>query len=69
MVFQEKKFLMLFYWLIKFHGLIPLFLEILGNLCILIIFCPAYDVINFKFNVSLLVNPISYMIKKIKTKT
>ena len=34
-----------------------LLLEILGNMCIVIIYCPVCDVINFEINLSFLIRP------------
>ena len=48
---------------INFIAWLPLFLEILGNKCIVIIYCPAYDVINFEINHSFLIKPFFYIIK------
>ena len=58
--FLRKIFLMLssincsdfFVWL-------PLLLEILGNMCIETIFCPGYDIINFKINRSFLIKSLT----------
>ena len=58
--FLRKLFLMLssincsdfFVWL-------PLLLEILGNMCIETIFCPGYDIINFKINRSFLIKSLT----------
>ena len=63
--FSRKIFLMLYS--INWPNLIdslPLILEILGNMCIVIICCPAYDVINFEINHSLLIQPFFYIAKK-----
>ena len=38
--------------------------EILGNVCIVIIFSPVYDVINSEINLSFLIKPFFYMTKK-----
>ena len=46
-----------------------IFLEISGNMCIVIIFFSACDVINFEINLSFLIQPFSYMKKQVKTKT
>ena len=47
---------MIFYS-IDFHGLMPLLLEILGNMSIAIISFPVCDVKIFEFNLSFLINP------------
>ena len=36
---------------------LPLFLEMSGNMCIVIIYFPVYDVINFDINHSFLIKP------------
>ena len=41
----------------KYHYLIPLLLEILGNMCIVIICSPIYAVIKFEINLSFLIEP------------
>ena len=46
-----------------------IFLEISGNMCIVIICFSACDVINFEINLSFLIQPFSYMKKQVKTKT
>ena len=43
---------------------LPLFLEILGNMSIVIIYCPVCDVINFEINLNFLIKSFSYMTKK-----
>ena len=47
--FSTKMFLML---LTKFHCLVALLLEILGNMCIAIVFEPGCDVIDFEPDLS-----------------
>ena len=42
---------------------LPLLLEILGNMCIVIIRCPVCDVINFENNISFLNKPFFDIIK------
>ena len=39
---------------------IPLILDVLANMCIVIICCPAYDVINLEINRSFLIKSFSY---------
>ena len=34
-----------------------LLLEILGNICIVIVYCPVFDVVNFEINLSFLIKP------------
>ena len=43
---------------------LPLLLQILGNMCIVIIFCPVCDVINFEINHSFFIKPFFYITKK-----
>ena len=45
-----------------------LLLEILGNKCIVMIWCPVCEVINFEINLSSLIKPFSYMTKKSEQK-
>ena len=58
--YQEKYFFMLYpiYWP-NFTFWLPLLLEILGNICVVIIFCSVFDVINFEINLSFLIKPFS----------
>ena len=42
----------------------PLLLEILGSMCIVIVFLPDCDVINFEINFIFLIKPFFYMTKK-----
>ena len=51
-----------------FIAWLPLLLEILGNMCIVIISCSVCDVINFKINQSLLIKPFSYITKMLGQK-
>ena len=44
----------IFYQLTKSRSLIAFLLNILGNMCIAIVFFPGCDVINFEFNLNLL---------------
>ena len=46
----------------------PFFLEILGNMCIVIICCPIYDVMNFGIKTNPLIKPFFYITNKVKTK-
>ena len=39
-------------------------LEILGKICIEIVCCPICNVINFEINLSFLIKPLFYVIKK-----
>ena len=66
--FCRKIFLMLYYlkWP-NFITWLPLLPEILGNMCILILFFPVCEAINFKIYPSLLIKAFSYMTKKIET--
>ena len=43
---------------------LPFFLEILDNMCIVIICCPACDVINFEINHNFPIKPFFYETKK-----
>ena len=43
---------------------LPLLLEILGNMCIVIICYPVCGVINFEINLSFLITPFLYITKK-----
>ena len=45
-----------------------LLLEILGNMCMAIVFVPDSDVINFKINLGFLIKPFFYLIKKSRWK-
>ena len=50
-----------------------LLLEILGNMCVVIICCSVFDVINFEINHSFLIKPFFYTYlhnnQKLRTKT
>ena len=46
----------------------PLLLELLNNICIVIICFPVCDVINFEINFGFLIKPFSYMTKNVETK-
>ena len=54
--------------MIKFHDLIELLLEISGNMCIVIICCPVYDVIKFEVNPTFLMKPFFFKTKKVNKK-
>ena len=45
-----------------------LLLEILGNMCIVIICLPVCDVVDFKNNLSFIIKPFSYLTKKAEQK-
>ena len=65
--FSTKMFLML--CSIKWPNFIvwlPLLLEILGNMCIIIVCWPGCDVINSKINLIFLINLFLYRTKKVK---
>ena len=47
---------------------LPLILEILSNMCIVIICCPVCDVINFGINLNLLIKPFLYITKTSRKK-
>ena len=47
---------------------LPLLLEILDNMCIVIICFPVYDVRNFENSLSFLIRACFYMNKKLRTK-
>ena len=63
----RKMFLMLYFinWQ-NFIYWLPFLLEILGNLSVIIIFCPACDVINIEINHSFLVKSFFYITKMSK---
>ena len=48
----------------NFIALSTLLLKILYNMCIIIICCPVFDVINFEVNLNLLIKPFFYITKK-----
>ena len=60
---QEKRFLCYILLTDQISLDLPLLLEMLGNMCIVIIFYPVCDFINFKIYLSFLINPFSYMNK------
>ena len=47
--------------------LLPLFLEILINMCIAIVYFPDCDIINAKINLSFLIKLFSHTIEKVRT--
>ena len=57
-------FLMLYFIWLNFIAWLPLLLEILSNMCIVIICCPLWDVIDFEINHSFLFTPFLYMTKR-----
>ena len=67
--FFKKLFAMLYYinWP-NFIVWLPFLLEILDNICIVIICCPVCDAINFEINHSFLIKPIFYIKKKLGQK-
>ena len=46
----------------------PFLIEILDNMCTVIICFPVYDVINFKINRSFLIKAFFYMTKNVRAK-
>ena len=56
----------IFYQLTNFHCLIA-FLEILCNMCMVVVCCPGFDVISFEINLSFFIKLFSHM-KNIRTK-
>ena len=46
---------------------LPLRLEILGNMCNVIICFPVCDVVNFDINLNFLSKPFSYITTKVRT--
>ena len=67
--FSRKMFLMLYSinWP-NFIALLPLYLEILINICIAIVYYPGCQVIDFEINLLFLIKPFSYMTKKLRQK-
>ena len=63
--FWRKIFLTRYFdnWL-NFIAWLSFLLEILGNMCIVIICCPVCEVINVEVNHSFLIKPFSYITKK-----
>ena len=69
MIFQEKKFFMLYS--INWSSLnvsLSLLLEILGNMCIAIACYPFCDLIDFEIYLNVLIKPFSYMTKTLAQK-
>ena len=62
--FSRKMFLTLYsiHWP-NFIVLLPLLLEILGDMCIAIVSFLGYDLINFVINLTFLIKPFFYMTK------
>ena len=58
---KKKNYHVISYWLTKFHAWFPLLVEILGNMCIVIICCPVCDIINFWISPNL-IKPFFYII-------
>ena len=48
----------------NFIALLPLFLEILGNMCIVIVYFLVYDAIKFEINFGFLIKPFFSVNKK-----
>ena len=44
------------------------FLEVLGNICVVIACFPGCDDINFEIDLNFLINPVSYITKRVRTK-
>ena len=63
--FRRKIFLTRYFdnWL-NFIAWLSFLLEILGNMCIVIICCPVCEVINFEVNLSFLIKLFSYITKR-----
>ena len=64
--FEEKCFLR--YILLTDQVSLPLVLEILGDMCIVIICCPDCNVINFGINLNFLIRPFFFITKKSRQK-
>ena len=47
----------------KFIVWLPLLLEILGNMCVAVTFCPACDILKFEISHSFLIKPFSTKLK------
>ena len=67
--FSRKIFFMLHFinWP-NFIVSLPLILEILGNMCIAIVWFPGCDVINFEISLIFLIKPFFYMTGKLRQK-
>ena len=68
--FWGKIFLTLYFfnWP-NFIAWLRLRFEIFWNICIVIIWCPAYDVISFEINHNFLIKPFFYITKKSRQKS
>ena len=66
--FLRKKFSCILQTDRHFFVWLPLFLDILGQICVIIISFPTDDAINFEINLSFLIKLFSYMNKKDRTK-
>ena len=53
----------------KFHCVIIFTLEILGNMCIVIVYKSGCDVMDFEVNLIFLITPFSLHDQKVVTKT
>ena len=70
--FSTQLFLMLYSFscYIQFHCLVAfILLEILGNVCIAIVFYPGCDVMDFEINYIFLIEPFFLHDQKVMTKT
>ena len=67
--FKENISRISFYWLTKSDSLVAFICWDTGQLCIVIICCPASDVINFEINRSFLINSFFYIIKESERKS
>ena len=61
----KKKMCYILYWS-NFVLWLPLLLEISGNICLVFVYYPVCDVVNFEINLSFFVKLFSYMTKKKK---
>ena len=52
----------------NFIAYLLLLFEILGNICIAIVYYPSCDVMNFEINIVFLIKPFCLMIKKSRQK-
>ena len=67
--FSTKMFLMLYSInLPNFIAWLPLLLDILGNICIAIVFKPGCDVMDFEINFTFLIEPFFLHDQKVMTK-
>ena len=53
----------------NFIGWLALLLEILGNMCIAIVYYPGYDVMDFEINLIFLIETFFLYDQKVMTKT